>query len=118
MGRGGVGLEGILAARRAPACAEAMTIHMLQWADFIPDGDAELRRPIGEYNAQMKADIRLENRRKSYRGYSGTCHDVRGRRPRRVIRGDLERVSRAVARSVREIVAIREVADRPDGRGS
>jgi multiple sugar transport system substrate-binding protein len=54
------GLAAILESRRAPAWAQATTIHMLQWADFIPEGDAELRRQIGEYNGQMNTDIRLE----------------------------------------------------------
>ena len=30
------GLEGILAAGRAPAFAQATKIHLLQWVDFIP----------------------------------------------------------------------------------
>jgi hypothetical protein len=37
------GLEGILAARRAPAFAQTTKLHLLHWVDFIPEGDAEMR---------------------------------------------------------------------------
>ena len=43
------GLEGILAARRAPASAQtAVELKVLQWVDFIPEGDVELRRLYAE----------------------------------------------------------------------
>ena len=48
------GLEGILAARRAPVFAQGAEIHLLQWVDFIPEGDAELRRQCAEYSSQTK----------------------------------------------------------------
>jgi hypothetical protein len=35
------GLEAILASRRAPAFAQGAEVHLLQWVDFIPEGDAE-----------------------------------------------------------------------------
>ncbi len=54
------GLEGILAARRAPAFAQAPKLHLLHWVDFIPEGDVELKRQIAEYNKQMKIDVTLE----------------------------------------------------------
>jgi len=54
------GLEGILAARKAPAYAQATKLHLLHWVDFIPEGDGELKRQITEYNKQMKTDVTLE----------------------------------------------------------
>lgn len=41
---GAAGLEGILAARRAPALAQTTKLHLLHWVDFIPEGDVEVRR--------------------------------------------------------------------------
>jgi len=55
------GLDGILAARRAPAFGQTTRIHLLHWPDFIPEGDVELRRQIAEYNKQMKTDVFMEN---------------------------------------------------------
>src|ERR1700730_4873190 len=54
------GLEGILAARRAPAFAQGTRIHLLQWVDFIPEGDAEVRRQVAEYSKQMKVEVAFE----------------------------------------------------------
>jgi multiple sugar transport system substrate-binding protein len=54
------GLEGILAARRAPAFAQATKIHLLHWVDFIPEGDVEMRRQVAEYNKQMKVEVTFE----------------------------------------------------------
>jgi len=54
------GLEGILAARRAPAVAQPVEIKVLQWVDFIPEGDVELRRLYAEYGEQMKVKVTLE----------------------------------------------------------
>ena len=55
------GLDGILAARRAPAFGQTTRIHLLHWPDFIPEGDVEPRRQIAEYNKQMKTDVFMEN---------------------------------------------------------
>ena len=44
----------------APAFAQTMKLHLLQWVDFIPEGDAELRRQIAEYSKQMKLEVTLE----------------------------------------------------------
>ena len=38
------GLAGILASGRAPAFAQATTIHWLKWNDFVPAGDEHLRK--------------------------------------------------------------------------
>ena len=37
------GLAGILAAHRAPVFAQANTIHILRWNDFVPAADKVLR---------------------------------------------------------------------------
>jgi multiple sugar transport system substrate-binding protein len=54
------GLEGVLAARRAPALAQVTKIHLLQWVDFIPEGDVEVKRQVAEYNKQMKVEVVFE----------------------------------------------------------
>ena len=54
------GIEGVLAARRAPAFAQATKVHLLQWVDFIPEGDVELRRQAAEYSKQMKVEVVVE----------------------------------------------------------
>ena len=54
------GVEGILAAHRAPAYAQGTKVHLLQWVDFIPEGDVELRRQIAEYNQQTRVEVTLE----------------------------------------------------------
>lgn len=54
------GLEGILAARRAPAVAQPVKLHLLQWVDFIPEGDIELRRQAAEYGRQTKTEVTVE----------------------------------------------------------
>src|SRR5207245_10194503 len=54
------GVEEILAARRAPAYAQGTKVHLLQWVDFVPEGDVELRRQIAEYMQQTRAEISLE----------------------------------------------------------
>ncbi len=57
---GAAGLEGILAARRAPAFAQTTKIHLLQWVDFIPEGDVEVRRQVAEYTKQTKVEVVFE----------------------------------------------------------
>ena len=52
------GLEGVLAARRAPAFGQTTKLHLLQWVDFIPEGDVEVRRQVAEYSRQMKVEGR------------------------------------------------------------
>src|SRR6185295_19778043 len=55
-----VGLEGILGARRAPAFAQGAKIHLLQWVDFIPEGDVEVRRQVAEYQKQTNVEVTFE----------------------------------------------------------
>src|SRR5262245_64367789 len=54
------GLEGILGARHAPAFAQGTRIHLLQWVDFIPEGDVEVRRQVAEYQKQTKVEVTFE----------------------------------------------------------
>src|SRR5260370_10200944 len=57
---GGAGLEGILGARRAPAFAQTIKLHLLQWVDFIPEGDVEVRRQVAEYPRKTKVEVVFE----------------------------------------------------------
>jgi multiple sugar transport system substrate-binding protein len=54
------GLAGVLASRRAPAFAQGTRLHLLYRVDFIPQGEAELKRQLAEYGKQMKMDVALE----------------------------------------------------------
>jgi multiple sugar transport system substrate-binding protein len=55
------GLEGILAARRAPAYAQGAKLHIVRWVDFIPEADKELKeRQIPEASKALGAEIQLE----------------------------------------------------------
>ena len=45
------GIAGILAAGKAPAYAQAATVHWLKWNDFVPAGDQILRQSmLGEHS--------------------------------------------------------------------
>src|SRR5262249_60418604 len=58
---GAAGLEGILAARRAPAFAQGTKIHLLRWNDFIPACDVMLREKLlPEAGKALGAEIQLE----------------------------------------------------------
>jgi multiple sugar transport system substrate-binding protein len=54
------GLEGILAARRAPAYAQGARLHLVRWNDFIPESDVELKRQMPEAGKALGAEITLE----------------------------------------------------------
>jgi multiple sugar transport system substrate-binding protein len=54
------GLAGVLEARRAPAYAQARKLRILQFEDFVPEGDAELRRQVAEAGKALGAEITLE----------------------------------------------------------
>ncbi len=60
-GVAGGGLSGILGARRAPAFAQGVTLHLLHWADFVPEGDVELRRQALEASKVFGAAVQVEN---------------------------------------------------------
>jgi multiple sugar transport system substrate-binding protein len=54
------GIEGILAARRAPAFAQGTKIHWVRWVDFIPESDVELKRQMPEASKALGAECVLE----------------------------------------------------------
>jgi multiple sugar transport system substrate-binding protein len=54
------GLAGVLEAQRAPAYAQARKLHILQFVDFVPEGDGELRRQVAEAGKTLGAEITLE----------------------------------------------------------
>jgi multiple sugar transport system substrate-binding protein len=55
------GLEGILAARRAPAFAQGTKLHLLRWVDFIPACDVALKQDIlPAASKALGAEIQLE----------------------------------------------------------
>src|ERR1700692_2648873 len=53
------GLAGILATGRAPAFAQAKTVHWLRWADFVPASDQLLKGQITE-ECQKATGIKRE----------------------------------------------------------
>ena len=65
------GLAGILASRRPPAHAQTTRLHLLFRVDFIPQGEAELKRQLADYGKQMKMDN--EN---AYHINCFECHDA------------------------------------------
>ena len=55
------GIEGILAARRAPAWAQGTTINIVRWTDFVPASDKVLREELlPKAEKALKATIKLE----------------------------------------------------------
>jgi len=54
------GIEGILAARRAPAWAQGTTLHIVRWNDFIPEADVELKGQMASAGKALGAKITLE----------------------------------------------------------
>src|SRR5512134_4042040 len=54
------GLEGILAAQRAPAYAQGSKLHIVRWVDFIPEADVELKRQMPEAGKALGAEVQLE----------------------------------------------------------
>ena len=54
------GLTGILEAQRAPAYAQTKRLRILQFVDFVPEGDEELRRQFAEASKMLDAEITLE----------------------------------------------------------
>src|SRR5262249_32629958 len=57
---GAGGIEGILAARRAPAFGQGTKIHWVRWVDFIPESDVELKRQMPEASKALGAECVLE----------------------------------------------------------
>jgi multiple sugar transport system substrate-binding protein len=54
------GVEGILAAHRAPAFAQGTKLHWVRWVDFIPESDVELKRQMPEASKALGAEVTLE----------------------------------------------------------
>ena len=54
------GIEGILAARRAPAYAQGQKLHIVRWNDFIPEADVELKRQAPEASKALGAEVTFE----------------------------------------------------------
>src|SRR2546421_10090504 len=54
------GIEGVLAARRAPAWAQGTKLHWVRWVDFIPESDVELKRQMGEASKALGAEVVFE----------------------------------------------------------
>jgi multiple sugar transport system substrate-binding protein len=54
------GLEGILAARRAPAFAQGTRLNIVRWVDFIPACDVELKRQAVEASKELGAEVVFE----------------------------------------------------------
>jgi multiple sugar transport system substrate-binding protein len=54
------GVAGILAAGRAPAWAQGSKLHLLQWVDFVPEGDVELKRQCAEAGKALGAEVVFE----------------------------------------------------------
>ena len=54
------GVEGILAAGRAPAYAQGTKLHWVRWVDFIPESDVELKRQMPEASKALGAEVTLE----------------------------------------------------------
>ena len=56
----GIGIEGILAARRAPAYAQGTKLHLLRWNDFVPAADEVLAKQMPEASKALGAEVTLE----------------------------------------------------------
>ena len=54
------GIEGILAAQRAPARAQGTKLHLLRWNDFVPAADEVLAKQMPEASKALGAEVTLE----------------------------------------------------------
>ena len=54
------GIEGILAARQAPAYAPGTSLHFLLWKNFAPPADVEIVRQATEWGKQNKVTVKVE----------------------------------------------------------
>jgi multiple sugar transport system substrate-binding protein len=54
------GLEGILAARHAPAYAQGTRLNIVRWVDFIPACDVELKRQAVDASKALGAEVVFE----------------------------------------------------------
>src|SRR6266704_3486727 len=60
VGMAATGIEGILAARRAPAFAQGTRLNILRWVDFIPACDIELKRQAVDASKALGAEVVFE----------------------------------------------------------
>jgi multiple sugar transport system substrate-binding protein len=56
----GLGIEGILAARKAPAYAPDTSIHFLLWKSFSPPADEEILRQGADWATQNRVSVKIE----------------------------------------------------------
>jgi len=56
----GLGLEGILTARQAPAYSAGTSLHFLLWKNFSPSGDAEILRQGADWGKQNNVNVTIE----------------------------------------------------------
>jgi hypothetical protein len=56
----GLGLQGILAVRKAPAYAPGTSLHFLLWKNFSPPADVELMRQGTEWGKQNHVNVKIE----------------------------------------------------------
>jgi multiple sugar transport system substrate-binding protein len=54
------GVEGIVAARRAPAYAQGTRLHLLQWSHFIPAADTLFEAQAREFGKQAGIEVKIE----------------------------------------------------------
>ena len=54
------GIEGIVAARRAPAYAQGTRLHLLQWSHFIPAADTLFEAQAKEFGKQAGVEVAIE----------------------------------------------------------
>ena len=54
------GIAGILATGRAPALAQARSIHLLQWSHFVPAADAVFEAQAREFDRQAGVEVKIE----------------------------------------------------------
>jgi multiple sugar transport system substrate-binding protein len=56
----GLGIEAMLAARRAPAYAPGTSLHFLLWRNFSALADVEIVRQAAEWGKQQKVNVKVE----------------------------------------------------------
>ena len=56
----GAGIEGILAAGRAPAYAQGIKLQLLRWVDFVPAADEVMTKLVAEASKTLGAEVTLE----------------------------------------------------------
>jgi multiple sugar transport system substrate-binding protein len=57
----GLGIEGMLAARHAPAYTPGTSLHLLMWNNFSPPADVEIDRQGRDWGKRNNVNIRIEH---------------------------------------------------------